>query len=296
MGRIHKEKIMLIESLNKRILSEGKPDLNNLNKCKKCIGTYSGLLDKCGFYAIERFEENYGNAQGGSMGDDYFETDGEYKSFDAIISRRVQNYIPTGWNSMNPKFKMQIWSFMYNSDSNPQFDRFRWLAILYLTARKDITEFNEAETKKIIDAKGSDDWFKAINLVNSTNSWSYSKLLKMIDGQYRTYNPNKYASTWSYRPETLDRMYTECINGIDPPLKQSDNFLDTFDTDSMIQGAKDTFNKYKNEFGDFLNRFKTKDDIKPQPPKDKKPDSKVDSDIEAFDCIGDCDDIKPFVP
>ena len=60
------------------------------DKCKKCIGKYTGSLDKCGFYAIERFEENYGSTSNKTMGDDYFETGvGDYTVKDKIINERL---------------------------------------------------------------------------------------------------------------------------------------------------------------------------------------------------------------
>ena len=94
--------------------------------CKKCVGTYgSGMVD-CAYEAIERFEENYGTAAGTSMGNTYFE--GNWKRFDKIILSRINDLVPNAWQSMSEKFKMQLWSFMYNSDSGST-DKFRWLAV-----------------------------------------------------------------------------------------------------------------------------------------------------------------------
>lgn len=223
------KKFIITESEKKEIRTlYGILSEQEIKKCKKCIGNYTGELDKCGFYAVERFEENYGTATGESMGDDYFE--GTYSVKDKLISERLNKYIPKAWSSMTKKTKMQIWSFMFNSDSESGNDHFRWLAVLYLTANNSISEFDEQLTMEIINNKDSQKWNEAIKLVNSTTNWDYTKLLKMIDGQYKTYNPVKYLKTWSYRPKYLDLMYDDCTNGIDP----FSNEPDTIDSDSKI--------------------------------------------------------------
>ena len=146
---------------------------NNWNKCKKCIGNYQGSLDKCGFYAIERFEENYGNSLGGSMGDYYFEN--KYQQYDNTINDRLK-YIPNAWSNMSPKMKMQLWNFMFNSDSDTT-DKFRWLAILYLTANPKIKKFDEPITMKIIDKKALQNGMMRLNSLiklpigTTTNFW-----------------------------------------------------------------------------------------------------------------------------
>ena len=211
------------------------------NKCNKCIGNYQGSLNNCGFYAIERFEENYGNSSGGSMGDDYFEDN--YQEYDGIINDRLNEYIPNVWNGMGMRTKMQLWNFMFNSDSRPT-DRFRWLAILYLTANPKLTSFDEALTMKIIDNKDSKEWNEAINLVNNTTNWDYNKLIKMIEGQYGTYgNKSALQSTWSYRAKALDEMYEDCVNGIEPKSNQTKDI-----TQKVIQG-KD-FDDLRKELSD----------------------------------------------
>ena len=166
-------------------------------------------LDKCGYYAIEKFEEHYGNPEGKSMGENYF--DGNYKKFDTLIFNRVNDLAPNVWDNLSGKDKMQLWSFMYNSDSGDK-DKYRWLAILDLVANKKMSEFDESYTMKIIGKKGSKDWEKAKHRVNSNTDWNSDKLKKMIDGQYKTYNHITYKKTWSYRPRTLEEMYNECSN------------------------------------------------------------------------------------
>jgi hypothetical protein len=219
------EQISRIQSMMGLITEEQ----SNWNKCNKCIGNYQGSLNKCGFYAIERFEENYGTSSGGSMGDDYFE--GEYQKYDGIINDRLSEYIPNAWNSMGMRAKMQLWNFMFNSDSGST-DKFRWLAILYLTANPKLTSFNEPLTMKIIGKKDSKEWKEAIELVNSTTNWNYNKLIKMIEGQYGTYgNKSALQSSWSYRAKALDEMYEDCVNGIDPKSNQTKDI-----TKKIIQG------------------------------------------------------------
>jgi hypothetical protein len=211
---------------------------NNWNKCNKCIGNYQGSLDKCGFYAIERFEENYGTSSGGSMGDDYFENN--YQQYDKIINDRLSEYIPNAWSNMSPKMKMQLWNFMFNSDSGTT-DKFRWLAILYLTANTKIKEFDEPTTMKIIGSKGSSEWNDAVELVNQTTNWNYYKFLDMVKGQYGTYsNISALQSTWSYRADALHDMYDDCISGIDPAKTNTKSTDKSKSSNATIDNNKTT--------------------------------------------------------
>lgn len=179
--------------------------------CKKCIGKYGGLMgDDCAYEAVERFEENYGTAAGTSMGINYFE--GNWKRFDSLIVKRITNLIGSSWNSMGSKFKMQLWSFMYNSDSGSS-DNYRWLAILYATANPDMDSYDTSITGKIIGKKDIKLWDEAVEVVTNFTDWdaNYDKFLKMIDGQYRTYsNKGAYTSSWGKRPQVLSDMYDEC--------------------------------------------------------------------------------------
>ena len=205
-------KIILTESQFKRVILKEQGRDKSTESDDNILGKYDAdTLDDCGYYAIEKFEEHYGNSYGKSMGDKYF--DGNYKYFDNLIKNRVNDLTPNLWNSLSNKDKMQLWSFMYNSDSD-NVDKYRWLAVLDLTANENITEFDEPYTMNIIGNKGSTQWKNAVQRVNSHNGWDSNKLKKMIDGQYKTYNPTKYANTWSYRPTTLEEMYNECNGSI----------------------------------------------------------------------------------
>jgi hypothetical protein len=186
---------------------------NELKPCKKCMKSYSnGRMDDCAYQAIERFEENYGTAQGTSMGINYFES--TYSKFNSIIMARIDNVIgSSAWDSMPEKFKMQLWSFMFNSDSGGT-DKYRWLAVLYLTANEEITEFSKSITSKIINKTNLEEWKKAKELVSNTTSWDLDKFVKMLDGQYSTYgNTGAYKNSWSIRPDYLNQMYDECKGG-----------------------------------------------------------------------------------
>jgi len=228
------EQILRIKSVM-GLITEQK---NNWNKCNKCIGNYQGSLDKCGFYAIERFEENYGTSSGGSMGDDYFENN--YQQYDKIINDRLSEYIPNAWSNMSPKMKMQLWNFMFNSDSGTT-DKFRWLAILYLTANTKIKEFDEPTTMKIIGSKGSSEWNDAVELVNQTTNWNYYKFLDMVKGQYNTYgNKSALQSTWSYRADALHDMYDDCISGIDPAKTNTKSTDKSKSSNATIDNNKTT--------------------------------------------------------
>ena len=180
--------------------------------CKKCIGTYNGLMgDDCAYEAIERFEENYGTADGTSMGNNYFE--GNWKRYDQLIVNRITKLIGSSWDMMDNKFRMQLWSFMYNSDSSAT-DNYRWLAILYATANPDMTSYDTKITSKIIGKKDIKLWNEAVNVVSNFTGWNskYNKFLEMIDGQYQTYsNKGAYDNSWGKRPEVMSDMYDECF-------------------------------------------------------------------------------------
>lgn len=185
----------------------------DIKPCKKCMKSYpNGRMDDCAYQAIERFEENYGTAQGTSMGINYFES--TYSKFNSIIMTRIDNVIgASAWDSMSEKFKMQLWSFMFNSDSGST-DKYRWLAVLYLTANEEITEFSKSITSKIINKTNLEEWKKAKELVSNTTSWDLDKFVKMLDGQYSTYgNTGAYKNSWSIRPDYLNQMYDECKGG-----------------------------------------------------------------------------------
>lgn len=206
---IYKIKLMMGIINENDSLNDDKPSY--LKPCKKCIKTYNGLLgDNCIYEAIERFEENYGTAQGTSMGNDYFESN--WKKFDDKIVKRVINSVGNIWANMDSKFKMQLWSFMYNSDSGNN-DLYRWLAVLYVTANDEIKTFDSKITSKITNKNDINEWNKAIKLVSKYNGWNskYSKFLEMIDGQYKTYsNKGAYTKSWSFRPLYMGDMYDEC--------------------------------------------------------------------------------------
>jgi len=204
-------------SVKKDKTSDEKPkvidnDESPYEPCKKCIGTYNGLMDDdCAYEAIERFEENYGTADGTSMGNNYFE--GNWKRFDTLIVNRITKLIGSSWGIMDSEFKMQLWSFMYNSDSSAT-DNYRWLAILYATANPDMNTYDTKITSKIIGKKDVELWKKAVDVVSNFTDWNsnYDKFLQMIDGQYQTYsNKGAYVNSWGKRPKVLSDMYDECI-------------------------------------------------------------------------------------
>ena len=236
-------KIILTENQFKRVILKEQGRDKSTESDDNILGKYdANTLDNCGYYAIEKFEEHYGNEQGGGMGDTYFE--GNYKKFDGLIKKRVNDLTPNVWNSLSSKDKMQLWSFMYNSDSR-NVDKYRWLAVLDLTANENIIEFDESYTMNIINKKGSTQWNNAVQRVNSHSGWDSNKLKKMIDGQYETYDPDKYANTWSYRPTTLEEMYNECI-GSTVNNEVEDNLTITFNDledarDQLLALPKDNY-------------------------------------------------------
>jgi hypothetical protein len=246
MGRIEKLKRQLINEANIRILLGEQGRDKSTESDDNILGNYSTTtLDQCAYYAIEKFEEHYGNPNGESMGDNYFE--GNYEKFDKIINSRVSKLTPNVWGSLSNKDKMQLWSFMYNSDSDTN-DKYRWLAVLDLTANSNMSEFDEGYTMNIIGNFESTEWNDAVTRVNDNSNWDSSKLRKMIDGQYKTYDPTKYTNTWSYRPDTLDEMYDECTGTTnnseseETPSIYDDGDIEDFDIDIVDKPTTITFN------------------------------------------------------
>lgn len=188
-----------------------KDDKSPYKPCRKCIQKYSGLMgDDCAYQAIERFEETYGTASGGSMGDNYFE--GNWRTFDQLIVGRINKLIGNAWTSMNSKFRMQLWSFMYNSDSSSN-DKYRWLAVLYMTAHPKVTEYNARIAREIIDKRNPRYWAHAVKTVSNYSGWNekLGKFIRMLDAQYQTYgNKGAYQNSWGKRPRVLNAMYDEC--------------------------------------------------------------------------------------
>lgn len=209
--------INLLKKRNKNKVDKKSHNLRDdgkWNPCKTCMKNYVGNLDHCGFQAIERFEENYGSGDyGRPEPPNYFERN--HKTFDNRIVNRIKNTIGSAaWDSMPPKFKMQLWSFMYNADSGKSDSR-KWLSVLYLTADDQISEFDSKLSKNIRRDTNSKEFKNALNLIKSTKDWGsrYNKLVKMLDGHYKTlesWRPLAYKNTWSFRPKALDDMYNEC--------------------------------------------------------------------------------------
>ena len=239
---------IFLREQQRRTIDTTKDHTNDFETTKHLMGKGNykkSSLDQCGYYAIERFEENYGDKSGNSMGAPYFE--GNYERFDDTIIKRINSTLPLLWGTLGPKEKMQLWSFMYNSDSAAN-DQNRWLSVIYQTALGNTVydntlaeqiiknSYTEGRRGKIVTDKNSPDYgkkkvdptkvtydkgihYSALTYLNdsaTTKSYPMNTLIKMIDGQYQALGQGaKYSKTWSYRPKFLNIMYDECMSNID---------------------------------------------------------------------------------
>jgi hypothetical protein len=202
---------------------------DNNNKPSKDINkpdVKKGLIDAHAYAAIYKFETTKGRIVKGS--------DGKYKATtmeangitydvhqkDNVIKNHIENAIGLDtWFKIPPKFRMQIFSYMFNSDSyeDKKGDRFRWLAGLAqsvnpsefgtdTTGRRKIMkdENVRGEAIKYIKGLGEEDFVKA-----------YDKYLEILRSQYaslstdygKAYDDAAKELSWFVRPIELDKYY-----------------------------------------------------------------------------------------
>lgn len=191
----------------------------------KLMQSYDGtLLNFCGYRAIEKFEETFGNASGQSMGDDYFE--GKLEDWEKYIRANIEDSIGLDvFDKFPEKLKMQIWSFMFNTP-DAENKQYRWLAGLAQAVNaKKLTNSNIAAKYRLaVMNPNSPEHQQAItDIRNYKDKWEniLNTYLTVLDTQYKSIalNNNKggsYRNSWSIRPSYLNNFYDECSNNKSP--------------------------------------------------------------------------------
>jgi hypothetical protein len=178
-----------------------------------------GLIDAHAYAVIYKFETTKGRIVKGS--------DGKYKATtmeangitydvhqkDNVIKNHIENAIGLDtWYKIPPIFRMQIFSYMFNSDSyeDKKGDRFRWLAGLAQAVNpnkfsdRQSTMANPSEAIEYIKGLDEKDFAK-----------HYNDYLDVLHSQYAslsTPNGNAYDDatkelSWFVRPIELDKYY-----------------------------------------------------------------------------------------
>ena len=207
--------------------SDNKPIDNKPSEIHK-PDVKKGLIDAQAYAAIYKFETTKGRIVKSS--------DGKYKATtmeigdkkydvhqkDNVIKNHIENAIGLDtWYKIPSKFRMQIFSYMFNSDSyeDAKGDRFRWLAGLAqsvnpekfgtdTSGRKAIMkdENKRAEAIKYIKGLSDEDFVKA-----------YDKYLEILHSQYSSLSTDKGKAyddaakelSWFVRPLDLDKYYSK---------------------------------------------------------------------------------------
>jgi hypothetical protein len=193
------------------------------------------LLDDKGYQAILDFENSLGKVEDDGTGK--FKPVGMgYKTIknkpqEQIIKDHISNTIGLdNWFKISPLFRTQIYSFMFNSDSDQSGDKYRWLGGLaqsidgtfdrstVVKAPSDKAKPNTENAKKIVkDAISS----------GKINSY-YGSYLSALDLQYQSVRDNNksdqmdanYDKLWSKRPKYLEQLYNgvtigELLHGVE---------------------------------------------------------------------------------
>ena len=173
------------------------------------------LVDNKSYEAIYKFETTKGLVK--KVGNEYvaygFSKGYDVHQNDEVIKSHIKNTIGLKtWFKIPPKFRMQIFSYMFNSDSDDK-DKFRWLA--GLAQSLDASQFSDRGS--IMNNPDARD--KAINYIKGLSESDfeshYDEYLKVLKSQYNSlttkywydyYQAAKKLS-WSIRPTELDNYY-----------------------------------------------------------------------------------------
>lgn len=171
----------------------------------------STLIPAEGYDIIKNIEKNfsYTNKKGDIIGVDYAGNDKEENIKKAIEETIGLSY----WNKISDPLKIQIYSFMFQSDSGPN-SKLRWIAGLAQAIDNSIDRSSivgkPLDSPKVINAintiKNSID--------NNTINQSYNNYINVLKSQYNNLSgtPNDEANKlkiWGPRPEAIDKL----ING-----------------------------------------------------------------------------------
>lgn len=198
MGRIAKEKRLLIENLNKRLL--GEQQSGNVDVPNKI------------FDIISKIESIFSFMYNGQVTGQSFNGSEKLDLFKNYINDTIGTDC---WNKMNDLFKSQIYSFCFQSDTDSPY---KMKFIAGLANAIDPTIKRGEIVNKDINNPSVQNAIKIIkNNCNNINSY-YSQYLAIVDNQYKSmdYNDN-YRNIWKYRPVAIERLmngedYTSVFN------------------------------------------------------------------------------------
>ena len=198
------------------------------------------LLDDAGYDAINKYEDNDGcvtliaNRTGNDVADYKKAGCSGYNpgndSKEAIIKGRIASNIGLDiWAKIPPKFRMQIYSFMYNSDSNADNDggdKLRWVSGLAQALKNENAQYRTSiRTNKVLRdeaikyikglstsdfEKSYDTYFKVLDeMYQSISTSEYDSRIKKNDVKWANYYKAAYPLTWKARPSTIETYYNE---------------------------------------------------------------------------------------
>jgi hypothetical protein len=207
-----------------------KSDDNKLSKEIKS-DVKKGLIDAQAYDAIYKFETTKGkivqdingvfkavSMETAKMKADNVKYNVHVK--DKVIKEHIEKAIGLEtWFKIPPKFRMQIFSYMFNSDSyeDKKGDRFRWLAGISQAVNP--TEFGTDTTGRMKIMKNKDVSDKAIEYIKSLKTEDFEKAydnyLKVLHSQYsslstengKAYDKAAKELSWYIRPAELEKYY-----------------------------------------------------------------------------------------
>lgn len=191
--------------------SDNDKSLKDINKKE--------LIDPQAYSAIYKFETTKGRIVKGSDGN-YKATSMEIgdKKYDVhqkdnVIKNHIEKSIGLEtWYKIPPKFRMQIFSYMFNSDSyeDKKGDRFRWIAGLAQAVNPD--KFSDRQST-MANPKEAIEYIKTLDEKDFEKH--YKDYLDVLHSQYAslsTPNGDEYDKaakelSWFVRPIELDKYY-----------------------------------------------------------------------------------------
>lgn len=214
-----------------------KPKINQPIQQKIGGGTGGKLIDDKAYKAIYDFETTKGRIDVKTLEPVGFSKSYDVHQRDGIIKDHISKTIGLDvWFKIPPKFRMQIFSYMFNSDADAK-DKYRWLA--GLAQALDSKQFpdrgaimnNEDERNKAIE------YIKGLSEGDFESHYeNYLKVLKSQYGSLSTQNGKAYddaakEKSWFVRPSALDASYSQ--NGLkEVSLKKQKNMTETQDLSS----------------------------------------------------------------
>jgi hypothetical protein len=225
------------------------------------------LLDDAGYDAINKYEDNDGcvtliSGKSGNDVTDYQKSgcngyNPGNDSKEAIIKSRIASNIGLDvWAKIPPKFRMQIYSFMYNADSNADNDggdKLRWVSGLAQALKNENAQYRTSiRTNKVLKdeaikyikglstsdfEKSYDTYFKVLDeMYQSISTSEYDSRIKKNDVKWANYYKAAYPLTWKARPSTIETYYNESTQTKDSeqPAKEQKSSSTLVTSESVI--------------------------------------------------------------